>query len=515
MTTKQKNIIEKNIELIGVKVGKSIKGKGLELFECDTVFDSSWSYGIEDGTFLKRVLGKIEKDPSVLERLFIVEFYDKEEKRYLKGTMPSIEEVLSGDALARCSEIRILKRGIKFYGYLPLGKYDAKSLDSMYQLVKDVNAHMGYKTLDEVLGYSGYEFDEVVDFQEENGWDKDRNNLRHIHGGLTAMKREASEVIDQDWKLDNYNDQIVDDFWNFDLENTQDYLKELDPEGVVSIYTYKGKKGHFGYSLQEEELYLNYLEDGEECEEYGKFLIWREDRELLNKMLEIFEADKKELEVKGYIRNELEDSDDGLFNSDLIEFMYNEDKQEFVQDLLELVNFKEVSSDWKAPERAVQKAYESWLEKNVVGKNDDGEYAHFVTLVENTGYKITETPIPNSNYVQKCVTYKGEEYHFMLAEFFNSETAEAFFEKVRDAISKRLIEKLEHTVLIQKSAHVFVGIQDSLESGNCNTGTMEFCHRHAIDTNQIGGLRGDVILSMEFSNFTRRAVTQAIVRQAS
>jgi hypothetical protein len=53
-------------------------------------------------------------------------------------------------------------------------------------------------------------------------------------------------------------------------------------------------------------------------------------------------------------------------------------------------------------------------------------------------------------------------------------------------------------------------IQDSLGSGNCKFGTDAFIAKHHIDTSKIGGIRGDVLLSLENSNFTKRAVMQAI-----
>ena len=49
-----------------------------------------------------------------------------------------------------------------------------------------------------------------------------------------------------------------------------------------------------------------------------------------------------------------------------------------------------------------------------------------------------------------------------------------------------------------------------MESGNCKFGTMQFVSKHGIDLNKIGAIRGDYLLSIENSNFTMRAVSQAI-----
>lgn len=534
MTTKQRNLIIKNLEeVIGVQTGKSIKGKGIEIFEANKSFDSSWSYGLKDGSFHTRLLAKIEKEQVDLNRLVIQRFYRENDdcRRYIKPSeFPSIADIVSGKALVDCTEIYIDLKGEKLYGYLPLSKYDATDIHSMEQLAKDVYVLMGYKTSDEVLDSSYSDFDSVMTFKEEYGWTGNRDSYRHIHGGLTAMDTDWSEVIYQDWRLSNYNDGVNDDFWNSDIDCEQEYLKnELDPEGTISVYAYKGKKGYIGYSLEEQEFpELYYLDDdGEEATDYARFLIWKENPELLEKVAALFKGMLKDVEVKGYVYNELRErsysyykssdsewsNNDDVFNLDLIDAMYDSDRCEFAHEIIDLVNFDEVSDDWKSPARAVQRAYEGWIEKKVIGKTDNGRFEQFVALVEGTGYILTKTPIPNSDYVQHCVTYKAEEYHFMLAELLNAESADAFFTKIREALAKRLMEKLEHTALIQKSVNVFVGLQDSIDSGNCNSGTMQFCHRHQIDTKHIGGLRGDVILGMEFSNFTRRAVMQAIVRQ--
>lgn len=531
MTTKQKDLIIKNLEeVIGVKTGKSVKGKGIEIFEADKSFDSSWSYGLKDGSFLTRLNEKIAKDPSVIDRLFIKEFYrqDGAPSRYLKPhEMPSIADVVSGEALKDCTEISIWIKGVILYGHLALSKYDAKDITSMHQLVKDVNTLMGYKTSDQVLDSSYDEFDEDITFKGEGecstgGYYSKYSDHCHVHGGLSVMNPDWKEVVEIDGRLSNYNDGVVSDFWDMDLDCEKEYLNRLDPQDNIAVYHRKGKDWFVGYTLHSEEYELYYLDDdGEEECEYAQFQYYKEDEELLEKVADSLRGLVKDCEVKGYVYNELRERreygdysyNDNIFNLDLIDTMYGDDRTEFAHEIIDLVNYDEITNVYKSENQAVQKAYDLWLEKNVIGKTDDGRFEQFTALVEGTGYVLTKTPIPNSDYVQHCVTYKAEEYHFMLAELLNAESADAFFTKIREALAKRLMEKLEHTALIQKSVNVFVGLQDSFDSGNCNSGTMQFCHRHHIDTKNNGGLRGDVILGMEFSNFTRRAVMQAIVRQ--
>ncbi len=66
--------------------------------------------------------------------------------------------------------------------------------------------------------------------------------------------------------------------------------------------------------------------------------------------------------------------------------------------------------------------------------------------------------------------------------------------------------------LIDAGKTVFVTLADSLNSGNCEPGTREFCRRNGIDTETIGAVRSDIILKMERSAYTERAVFAAFIR---
>lgn len=530
MTTKQKDIIIKNLEeVIGVKTGKIIKGKGIEIFESERRFAYSWSSGINDGSFLARLKNEISKDPLVINHLYIKEFYrqDGVPSRHLRiHEMPSIVDVISGEALKDCTEILIQLRGTKLYGHLPLSKYNAKEITSMHQLVKDINALMGYKTSEQVLDSSYDEFDEDITFKGDGerptgGLYSKYSDYCHVHGGLSVMNPNWEEVVKIDGRLSNHNDSVVSDFWDLELDCEKEHLSELDAEGNIAVYHRKGKDWFVGYTLHLKEYELYYIDkDGEEECEYARFQYYKEDDDLLTQIEKNLRALVQDCEVKGYIYNELRsgsyytswDNNDDIFNLALINKMFNSERTEFAHTLFDYVDWEKVTDKWKSPNEEVQKAYTMWLEREVIGKHDNGRFEEFKNIVEGAGYILTKTPIPNSDYVQYCVIYKNEEYHFMLGEMLGADSVEAFFTEIREALTKRLMEKLEHTVLIQKAANVFVGLQDSLDSGNCNTGTLQFCHRHHIDTNRIGGVRGDELLRMEFTNFTRRAVMQAIVQ---
>lgn len=132
------------------------------------------------------------------------------------------------------------------------------------------------------------------------------------------------------------------------------------------------------------------------------------------------------------------------------------------------------------------------------------------------GYELVQTVVSeNINTLAWALRKDGEEYHFDIVEVIVNDlegeaTLREFIMSALEALVKRKIERLSQAELFEKASHVFIGIDDSLKSGNCSFGTSQFIAKHHIDTSKIGGIRGDVLLQMESSNYTMRAVSHAI-----
>jgi hypothetical protein len=144
-----------------------------------------------------------------------------------------------------------------------------------------------------------------------------------------------------------------------------------------------------------------------------------------------------------------------------------------------------------------------------------GRYTHFTKLkaiVEKEGKELVFSGIGEfTDDFAWAITYGGEQYHFSLAELYDT-TPKKLYERASKGLSARLLDLHEKSILVHKAKSVFVGMQDSIDSGNCVSGTKSFCSRFKVDTNKIGGLRGDLLLEMDYSSFTRRAVMSAIRR---
>lgn len=96
----------------------------------------------------------------------------------------------------------------------------------------------------------------------------------------------------------------------------------------------------------------------------------------------------------------------------------------------------------------------------------------------------------------------GEEYHYIIADIISSQP-EKLIQKAISAFDAR--QKLK-TGIFKDLDKVFVGIDDSIDAGNCQAGTMEFLKRHNLDPKKIGGIRADELLNIKTDKFTKAVV---------
>jgi hypothetical protein len=89
-------------------------------------------------------------------------------------------------------------------------------------------------------------------------------------------------------------------------------------------------------------------------------------------------------------------------------------------------------------------------------------------------------------------------------------------------INKRMIEKTKKAIqsklsdnIMEVSKNIWVSFKDSIDSGNCLFGTNQFIQRHNINLNEIGGIRGDALLEMEDSEYTRRIIYMKAANDAT
>lgn len=329
-----------------------------------------------------------------------------------------------------------------------------------------------------------------------------------------------------------------------------EYLKEIDPNNQIAVYHRKGKDWYVGYSIFVQDMLICYKDEDTEYakDEYEQeeiyFNSFQQNEELLNEVYAYIKNVKIDLEIKSYISNEI-DKDYEYRNSDLnfelLALIY-EDISDFKNEILEQIswdlktlktNFIEVA-DKVIQERVkmhedltIEIGRLSWISKKTdcyVAEEKTKQYSHLAILKKlekRYGYELTRTAVSSSSKtIEWAIKKDSEEYHFNIAEVIANDISgevslKDFLRNVFHALETRKLEKIEDSELYAKASKVFVSFKDSIVSGNCEFGTKAFANKHRINTNKIGGLRGDFLLGLENSSFTKRAVLSAINRIAS
>lgn len=518
-----KEITITNIKGYGFNVGQSIPGKGTEIFQAKNRVASIYSYGkggITDKDDIKEAIEKIQKVG--IENCYI---------SYCKTISGDSFEYINDDNFRKSLQKFDLKNIIDnhFYdfqaiavtirpellGYVSLSKYKS-SLESQQQLLIDLEFLRGVQIYDDMFSDDEYSIGERC-------FDLSDNNDYSAVWGDGRYAQDKDECTYFEGRGD-YHNSILDDFWDLTInEEPSNYFKEIDPDESIALYHRKGKDWYIGYTLESEDIYITYKdEDGEIVEDEQFFVLkYRENEELLDRFVSWCESSKRDLEIRSYIYNELEledcydatcfDYNDNIFNIKLLSKIHEENLYEAAHCIADYVDYQDNTT---SPKEAVKKAYEEYLMANLKDDKLFERYTHIKILkkmLKADDKELVYTQIGNFTEDKSyAISFKREEYHFTLGELINAKSIKEFYQNICKSLSKRLTERYEHTMLIQKAKNVFVGLEDSYKSGNCKSGTSEWCSRFGIDTRKIGAIRGDEILRLDFSNFTKRAVLQAI-----
>ncbi|WP_152184433.1 hypothetical protein [Sulfurimonas indica] len=539
-----KEITIKNIEANGFRIGKAVKGKGYELYEAPYHFVYGWGI-LKDDKKKAFILDKISK--SNINNLFVKDIWiaadskkhfqyeSKEQAQSQIKLQELIDKKFEG-----VSEITIYYAPDKLLGYFPITKYKS-DINSQAEMIKNLlkfDKKELYK--DELFDYEDeWEYDDDIISFNSNGYIGDYSL---VHGSGYMEDRYNCKHIDG--RLDNYNEMIVDDFWRMDIEECmKTHFEELDPNDKLCVYHRKGKDWHVGHQYESEQIILTYRDDeGEIYEDEFYALYCKKDKELQEKFVKIIASWRDDIDMKSYIYNELEIGgydnnyyNDSVVNQTLVELIY-EDKNDLAIEIVESLQ----SWELKTIKEEFAKTYYAIIGKAIKVKDDltiqittvpcqfsskpnapqIKTYNHLKLikrLEKRYDYELVKTSISGSlDTVQWAIKQGNEEYHFDICDVIardidGTQTLREFIVEVLEALEKRRLEKISQAELFEKASRVFIGIADSIQAGNCEYGTNQFIAKHHIDTSKIGGIRGDVLLEMENSSFTKRAVNHAII----
>jgi hypothetical protein len=259
-----KQITLKNITDNGYIIGKSVKGKGLEIFSNEkTVF---YKYlGTCSNEEIEDKLSKHDKS-----KLFIESYRVSSDTPWVCNQRIPLDDFVLDLASLECLTI---KKESSLLGYIPISKYKSDK-DSQVELCRDLLRLEQIETRDEVFdSYYDIEYDDSIKtFKSDSSgyyWNGDYI-LKHGNN-ICEIKSDCAYF---DGRMDNYNELVMDDY-EFDEGG---YLKYIDPEETICVYNRKYKDWYIGYSLNQKYMNISYKKigydyDKDDCEEEELFFI--------------------------------------------------------------------------------------------------------------------------------------------------------------------------------------------------------------------------------------------------
>lgn len=513
-----KQITIRNITDNGYVIGKTIKGKGLEIFEADSIV--YYSYFDVSKQKLSEKLDKYKDS-----KLYVNSYKCKNSvKSSSELKIPFEDFNIDLDLL----DFLTIKKEGEFLGYISISKYKSDK-DSQIQLCRDLLKLKQIETRDEII-YSYYDMD--YDDNVKSFTSDSRNNYWDGHYLLEYGNNYTTTPDDSiyfDGRMNNYNDSEIVDY----VFDEGGYLKEIDPDESICVYHRKYKDWYIGYSLYQTDMHLSYKDEDDYESEYISFITYKENRELLEKVKNFLKSEKEDLEMRSFINNEL-DEENSYRETDIdfkvINLCYD-DVSSLKNEIYEKIewNYTNISIEFlKAYRTAIDSKFkireDLKIEVEKYSQFEDTTYhiynhlALLKKLEKRYNYQMIQSFVSNSiQTIAWAIKQDEDEYHFNIAEVISDDingekSLKEFIVEALEALEKRRLEKITQKELYEKAARVFVSVDDSLESGNCKFGTMQFISKHGIDLNKIGAIRGDYLLSIENSNFTQRAVSNAMRR---
>ena len=419
--------------------------------------------------------------------------------------------------------------GKKFIGYFPISRYTIDEIGQKTMIADFLKKFEGKSVY--IFYDSDYFNDNDIKYiNEYRDWFL-------IHGSsYYATNTYDSYYIDG--RVYNYNQLIIDEFWYSFEYKEKEYLKDIDPDDKISVFTYKDKDWYIGYSIFYQEIGIVFKEEGHKYDYIFYMTYIKEDKELLKRIKEIVQSWKEDIEFRGFIYNMFDINNNNYDNyylnskSYIANILY-EDVVLFQADIEERINTNNIRNIF---EDDFNRIFDNIIKERIKILNDNTievkrmtvngvkieKYNHLKVL-EKLGkkldYELVYTNILDSMKDDEAFAIKkyNEEYHFNIFEVIykditNEQPLKEFIKFVLNQLELRKIEKIKEQKLLEKAKNVFVSIEDSLEAGNCKLGTEVFLKRHKINAKRIGGIRGDELLKMENSKYTKRAVYHAIKR---
>lgn len=532
-------ITRANIASLGgfnLGIGKSAGNKGTEVYQFKHTLARFWITDADREEQAQALRAKIEgKD---LDTLFVSEIsLNDGTSMKCSNNIDSYRLLVKNHSLSK-----LLKSGLQnvkvihiqeapeLIGYLSLSKYKATK-ESQLELYSDTLSLLGYSTSGEIEDSEWDLYDDVKDFDRYDARSDKyyTGDYVSVHGGNSYAEKEE-DCLHFDGKCSPCNNDVLNDFWD-NQDESWDWLKELDPEDELSLYHRKGKDFYISYRLETIDTLLQWRDEGEtECDESNFYaLVYRENLEKIKAFEDALKSLKDDIEAKSYVHDEIEGGAyaDGIFSQDVLSLVF-EDKNDAARYIIESINFendikdecRKISIELNTKRFVIRDDYTiNVLTLDYVGNEKAVSYNELKLLkrlANKAGCELVYSRIGNTDNLGFAIKQSDEEYHFTMEELLLIEDGmnpAEFLQECLNSIALRKITQMNEDKLLEKAKTIFLSVQDSYNAGNCKAGTSAFLARHHIDTSIIGGIRGDYLLEMETSMFTKNMVVRKLLAQ--
>ena len=334
-----------------------------------------------------------------------------------------------------------------------------------------------------------------------------------------------------DCRMFNYDEDTVCNFWAEDAKGSvPNSINEMIGDLPLAVFHRKGKDWYIASRVERFSSEIYVLDAGEKgLEYYGE----------LTGNLKYFVSDEMNA-VASKLKQHIEMIKDGLELHCLTE--------KFASKILTMNPFLEKDLNRKDILFPVYQALEEIYRNKSVNRLFDGFHGAFADLSDGDDFvnvasfldlfkRQPELSIVNAKDLIKLSERLGLEarfefsYQFEVSVVFrtpesyvihvspeefsdcNRDWSQTLRKKVLPLWKKRIeidaLSSLKKQIgrdLNGYARKVWVRFEDSLKSGNCLSGSLGFCNRNNIDLGRLGAIRGDWLLEMEDTEYTRRVI---------
>jgi len=255
-----------------------------------------------------------------------------------------------------------------------------------------------------------------------------------------------------DGRMSNYSDTVLDYFWSDGVENLATYIRGLFPNSGLTVVSRKGKDWYVVPSVETLDTLGMYY--------YDFYIITPEAIAEAEKVVDILNGTKEDLDMECWVDT----------------FWYG--SSDYVASLPEPLKRRLESMNM-----------ECWDLLNLMLEHkgdDDRAINDYSDLVDTALSEIVDVPktVCGFPYIKdengEFAVDFGDKYglyHVRLFELYKPGSKDM----IMRAYEKRKRERIEQAAIFEKAANVFVGFEDSIDSGNCRSGSLNFCKKHNLN----------------------------------